>query len=126
MKPFDFDTEWVDKFQNLSKMIFWREDCRQMRHSMISKARNGGSVNAPYYKLLKDLENKGVLKILTCTEITEANYNDSRWDVKATTKTAIRSRRTSKDSSLGDMKMENHQLMFDYIVSATGSKIDIN
>ncbi|TIC57990.1 hypothetical protein E3Q01_01324 [Wallemia mellicola] len=126
MKPFDFDTEWVDKFQNLSKMIFWREDCRQMRHSMISKARNGGSVNAPYYKLLKDLENKGVLKILTCTEITEAKYNDSRWDVKATTKTAMRSRRTSKDSSFGDMKMENHQLMFDYIVSATGSKIDIN
>lgn len=121
MKPFDFDTEWVDKFQNLSKMIFWREDCRMMRHSMISKARNGGSVNQPYYKLLKDLESKGVLKIMTCTEITKASYENKEWSINALSKNMQKNRVNDVNESV-----QQHQLNFDYLVSATGSKIDIN
>lgn len=47
MKPFDFDTTWVDKYQNVNKMRFWREDDREERRQMILQARNGGSVNYP-------------------------------------------------------------------------------
>jgi hypothetical protein len=37
VKPFDFDTTWMDKYQNLNKMIFWREDDHEgMLHATMS------------------------------------------------------------------------------------------
>lgn len=123
-KPFDFDTEWVDKYQNLSKMIFWREECMRARKQMIMAARNGGSVNVPYYKKLRDLESKGVLKILTCTEITYAKY-DSVWDVCAVSKDST-SRRSNGSGSSEVREHHHNHLKFDYLVSATGSATDIH
>lgn len=96
-------------------MIFWREDDRQCRFDMIKKARNGGSVNFPYHKILKDLEYKGVLKIKTCTEVIQANYSKvTGWKLKSQTQ--------HQHQKILMEELNN----VDYLVSATGSKVDID
>ncbi|TIB64911.1 hypothetical protein E3P77_02891 [Wallemia ichthyophaga] len=120
VKPFDFDTQWIDKYQNLNKMIFWQEECMNARMEMIKNARNGGSVNVPYYKRLRELESCGVLKIHTCTQVTKLVRDECLWDVCAVTrKNTSRSRETPHVHHMDNLK-------FDYLVAATGSSIDIN
>ncbi|CDZ97753.1 hypothetical protein [Phaffia rhodozyma] len=69
VKPFDIGIEWVGKYSNLLKMMFYQEDDPSARLNQFRTARNGGSVPAAYYKLLQSHAKAGKLDLRTQTTI---------------------------------------------------------
>lgn len=82
VKHFDFHLDWVTKYKNVKKSAFYIRDTDEERIQMINEAREGGSVNPEYYRLINKLAKLGKLKILQHTTIKEKSWNGSSWEVK--------------------------------------------
>lgn len=146
IKPFDMDLEWVARYANLEKMRFWQEDDPQKRLERMYAARNGGSINPRYAKLIKKYQQEGKLKIMTCTKVDKAEWtpanehdqnDDGEWSLDITTKEKVKkpcksnaSTKSSKgeeseDESIADDEVEfkeiKQTLRPHYIISATGA-----
>lgn len=74
IKPFDMDLKWVARYANLEKMRFWQEDDPEKRLQAMYGARNGGSITPRYAKLIKQYQQEGRLKIMTCTKVDKAEW----------------------------------------------------
>jgi hypothetical protein len=96
-------------------MRFWQEDDPHVRLQMIRNARNGGSITPPYAKLLRKYQEDGVLKVITCAEVTAAEWcaDASEWNL------TLHTRRTSQSVVISDGDIT--PLKAHHIISATGS-----
>ncbi|GAA6043242.1 hypothetical protein JCM8097_008480 [Rhodosporidiobolus ruineniae] len=126
-KHFDFDLEWVSKYNNLTKMQFWQEDDRQARWDMIHAARNSGSVNPHFLRVLQKHAKSGRLTLLTLTSVESASFDpsSSKWRFEVVTqpdaKTVARA-----DPALGSAQPIRSTIEgADYLVSSTGSMINL-
>ncbi|KAL7271812.1 hypothetical protein RUND412_005400 [Rhizina undulata] len=73
VKHFDVDLEWIGKYKNLQKAIFWSAEDDDERLEIINKARNGGSITPPYHKILqKHVTTKHNLTLSTESPSTES------------------------------------------------------
>ncbi|KAI5961429.1 uncharacterized protein KGF55_004052 [Candida pseudojiufengensis] len=108
IKHFDFHLDWVSKFKNFKKSIFYNLDSNELKYKMINNAREGGSINPEYYKKLKiHLKQSGdKFKWFTETSIVESEWVDNHWNLKLS----------------NDIELKN----IDYIYFATGITADIN
>ncbi|GAA5922918.1 uncharacterized protein JCM15063_003467 [Sporobolomyces koalae] len=130
IKHFDFPLEWVSKYNNLEKASFWNAPTYEDRLAIIQQARDGGSVNPQFYKILQNHIKAGRVELKTLSSITRATYHDdaddsqrgqSRWTIEGTTKPAP----SRIEAGLG--QPERWQLdEIDYLVSSTGSKISLD
>ncbi|GAA5837254.1 hypothetical protein JCM9279_005631 [Rhodotorula babjevae] len=129
VSAFDFPLSWVSKYANLDKMAFYSETDPHARHDMIRAARNGGSVNAHFYSVLKRHVKSGRLDLRTLTEVESAVLDPSaadadgpKWTLQIRTRIedkaalAVPGAPTSTLSTLSDV---------DYVVCATGSALDL-
>lgn len=113
IKHFDFHLEWVSKYQNYMKSTFWMKDSDEERYQMIEDAREGGSVNPQYHKVLMDLISMGKVELHKHCEI-----SDKEWDEM----NGVWSNVTIFDKRSNQSKnIEN----IDYIVYATGTRAHI-
>ncbi|KAI5919824.1 FAD binding domain-containing protein [Camillea tinctor] len=69
IKPFDIGLEWVGKFRNFEQAAFWSSDTDAERWEMYRTARNGGSITAPYKKIIERHAASGRLDLLLHTTI---------------------------------------------------------
>lgn len=113
IKHFDFHLEWVSKYQNFMKSTFWMKDSDEERYNMIEDAREGGSVNPQYHKVLMNLIAKGKVELHKHCEVI-----DKMWDQEneCWSEVQIMNKLDGETESLENI---------DYIVYATGSKPDI-
>ncbi|GAA5858728.1 hypothetical protein JCM8547_004958 [Rhodosporidiobolus lusitaniae] len=126
-KHFDFDLEWVSKYANTTKMAFWSEEDRYARWSMIQTARNGGSVNPQFLLALQRHVKAGRLDLRTLTEVEEASFDEEsgKWSFDVVTRMSEKEMK-KVDEALGlPTEMRSTIEDVDYLVSSTGSKIDI-
>lgn len=111
MKPFDVNLEWMGKFKNHEKAIFWSADSDAGKSSLqnlnlhrlqrtivsnspserleqIRSARNGGSITPPYAKALRGHQATQKLKLHTRTTLASADcaFDPSRktWRIATT------------------------------------------
>lgn len=130
MKPFDVDISWMAKFQNIQKGAFYSADndkgiqsgelrmalsstdkilsCLE-RLEAILQARNGGSINPPFAKILRSHIIASRLNLLTHTTIADKHFSPlaKTWSVSVTPPAA-------------DLPP------IDYIVYCTGKANDVN
>ncbi|KPV78159.1 uncharacterized protein RHOBADRAFT_3493, partial [Rhodotorula graminis WP1] len=124
VSAFDFPLSWVSKYANLDKMAFFGESCPHARHAMIRQARNGGSVNAHFYSILKRHVKSGRLDLRTLTEVEDAHLDAAavKWTLRVRTRLvdkahlAVPGAPTSMPDTLADV---------DHVVCATGSALDL-
>ncbi len=130
-KPFDVDLGWVGRYSNFLKMQFWQNEDVQERLTTLRAARNGGSVTPTYAKVLARLEAMGRVEIRTHTTIALAEYVST---------TSFEGARDESVSDLGGSDGDDrqwslqlrsstdggttHKIYADYLVVATGAKID--
>ncbi|KAH8694925.1 FAD binding domain protein [Talaromyces proteolyticus] len=109
IKHFDVGLNWVGKFKNYDKAVFWSADDDRERFEMLQSARNGGSITPRYYKLLKQHIAHGRLSIHTNTVIREKHFDpiSQTW-------------RLSTDPPIPELP-----LCIDYICFATGMQTDV-
>ncbi|QGA12533.1 hypothetical protein EYB26_000177 [Talaromyces marneffei] len=110
IKHFDVGLNWVGKFKNYDKAVFWSADDDQERFEMLQTARDGGSITPQYQKILKQHVAKGWLSIHTRTVITSKNFDPKTHTWKITT----------------DPPIDNFPEHIDYICFATGMKVNVN
>ncbi|EPQ59859.1 hypothetical protein GLOTRDRAFT_5884, partial [Gloeophyllum trabeum ATCC 11539] len=79
VKPFDFDLEWVGRYANIEKMRFWQLDNVEDRARMMREARNGGSINPVYARVLKKLQEQGKARVLTHTVVDAVEWINGAW-----------------------------------------------
>ncbi|KAL8784029.1 MAG: hypothetical protein Q9213_004217 [Squamulea squamosa] len=110
LKPFDIDLDWMAKYQNVQKAVFWSADSDEERLAMLLKARNGGSIPPLYFKKLQTHIARGSLSIHTHTIIDDRTWDPQRklWEIET-------------DPSIPDLPQE-----IDYIYYATGIQPNIN
>ncbi|GAA5898089.1 hypothetical protein JCM8208_000152 [Rhodotorula glutinis] len=126
VSAFDFPLTWVSKYANLEKMAFYSETDPLARHDLIRQARNGGSVNAHFYGVLKRHVKSGRLDLRTLTEVESAHLGDGggggKWTLEARTRLedkahlAVPGAPLSRLDTLADV---------DHVVCATGSALDL-
>ncbi|PWN31807.1 uncharacterized protein FA14DRAFT_186276 [Meira miltonrushii] len=129
IKPFDLDLKWVARYANLEKMRFWQEDDPQKRLEAMYAARNGGSITPRYAKLIKQYQQEGKLKIMTCTKVDKAEWtpmNEDDQDEGECNASAKSSKgEDSGDESIAEDEIEiketKQTLRPHYIISATGA-----
>lgn len=139
VKHFDVSLNWVGKFKNYDKAVFWSADDdkgepshprigkfqpvdRELtttakyelieRIEMLQTARNGGSITPHYHKILKQHIQTGRLSIHTRTVIDEHTFDPTTQTWKITTTPPI-----------ADFPSDNG---IDYICFATGMQTNIN
>jgi len=110
-KPFDIDLTWMGKFKNHEKATFFSADTDQERLSMIQSARKGGSITAPYAKLLQQYEKAGRLVIHTNTVLSSHRYDSETVTTTISTCPYVK---------------EMEKVEFDHIYFATGMPISID
>lgn len=129
MKPFDVDISWMAKFQNIQKGAFYSADNDKgiqpyelrmtllgtdkilsylERLKAILQARNGGSINPPFAKILRSHIMASRLNLLTHTTIADKQFSPltKTWSVSVT--------------PTADLPP------IDYIVYCTGKANDVN
>ncbi|KAJ1033008.1 hypothetical protein NDA16_000287 [Ustilago loliicola] len=127
-KPFDVDLGWVGRYSNYLKMQFWQNEDVHERLTTLRAARNGGSVTPTYAKVLARLQALGKIEIRTHTTISSALYTTTAAldrqeqqgenDVPNGEKQwSLQLRCTSDGGSISSVRA-------DYLVVATGAKID--
>ncbi|GAA5981399.1 hypothetical protein JCM10908_004095 [Rhodotorula pacifica] len=124
-KHFDFDLEWVSKYNNLRKMEFFQESDPYARFEQIRSSRNGGSVNPTFARVLKQHEKSGRLEIRTMTEVGAAAYDveSGKWTLDTMTRPDPPSRRN--EFATGRLEPTRARISnIDFIVASTGSKLD--
>ncbi|KAL1952578.1 hypothetical protein VTO42DRAFT_4715 [Malbranchea cinnamomea] len=109
IKHFDVDLQWVGKFRNYEKAVFWSADDDEERFRMINQARNGGSINPRYHKILREHMARKRLSLHTRTVIRTREYDamSKMWII-------------TTDPPIPDLPA------IDYIYFATGTKSDVN
>ncbi|CAN6656316.1 hypothetical protein TRVA0_029S00166 [Trichomonascus vanleenenianus] len=80
VKHFDFDLEWVTKYKNYMKSTFWQKDSDEERLEIVRQARNGGSVNPEYFKILHDHQKAGRVEILKYSTIQPSDWDGEKWN----------------------------------------------
>ncbi|KAF3483541.1 uncharacterized protein GIQ15_02865 [Arthroderma uncinatum] len=75
IKHFDVGLHWVGKFRNYEKAVFWTADDDGERLEMINEARNGGSINPRYHKVVKKHIASGRLSLHTRTVVSTKKYD---------------------------------------------------
>jgi hypothetical protein len=110
----------------LEKAAFWNCPTHQERLGMIQSARAGGSVNPEFYKLLNQYIKSGKVELKTLSSINFANYSNQQgqgsWEIRGETFTNCRNR-----LELNLTEPTTWQLSgIDYLVSSTGSKLDLD
>ncbi|EED19190.1 FAD binding domain protein [Talaromyces stipitatus ATCC 10500] len=110
IKHFDVSLNWVGKFKNYDKAVFWSADDDQERFEMIQTARNGGSITPRYQKILKQLAAKDRVSIHTQTVISSKKFDSGTQTWKIVT----------------DPPIANFPDRIDYVCFATGMKTDAN
>lgn len=112
IKHFDFHLDWVTKYRNVKKSAFYIRETDEERFQMIQDAREGGSVNPEYYKLITKHAKEGRLNLLKYTTIT-----GQKWDpISLTWKLELTNSETTQVEYLEDI---------DYIYFATGIQANI-
>ncbi|GAA5888844.1 hypothetical protein JCM6882_002874 [Rhodosporidiobolus microsporus] len=127
-KHFDFDLEWVSKYNNLTKAQFWQETDRLARWDMIQKARNGGSVNPQFLRILQKHVKFGRLDLRTLTEVKKARFEEDKgkWSFEVVTRMDDKAA-AKMDPALGKSTETTSTIEgVDYLVSSTGSRIDLS
>lgn len=109
IKHFDFHLDWVTKYKNVKKSAFFIKDTDEERFQMIQDAREGGSVNPEYYKIIAKHAQNDRLNFMKYTTIQEQEWND-------TTKTWWLKLKTNINDQVTETIIEN----VDYIYFATG------
>ncbi|KAI5300050.1 hypothetical protein KEM55_000308 [Ascosphaera atra] len=115
VKHFDMTLNWVGKFRNYEKAIFWTADTVEEKLAMINEARNGGSINVRMHKALKQHIASGRVKLCTYTQITSHKY-----DPKSMTWTL------ETDNHIPNFPGYEGQGGIDYIYFATGMNARID
>lgn len=115
VKHFDFHLDWVTKYKNVKKSAFYIADTDNERLEMIQQAREGGSVNPEYYKILLKHVKSGRLEILKYSTIVDTEWMDNEtWKMNIEQTDPLidkENENTSKSIQLLDI---------DYIYCATG------
>ncbi|GAA5950415.1 hypothetical protein JCM3765_004537 [Sporobolomyces pararoseus] len=125
IKHFDFPLSWVSKYNNLEKASFWNSDCHQDRYNLIQAARDGGSVNPEFYRLLHKYIKLGKVELKTLSQVTKAQF-DQGWTIRGETFAAPPSRKR-RDSCPVEKEPTKWNLEgIDYLVCSTGSKLSID
>lgn len=123
IKHFDFDLEWVSKYANLRLAAFWQEDSRHARRQTILAARDGGSVNPTYNRILRKHVKAGTLDLRTCTDVLAAQYDRAteQWTLELET-------RAPKPKAGEEPRPPTRTTLssVDYVVCSTGSVLDFD
>jgi len=69
VKHFDVDLSWVTKTRNHRMAEFWSADTDEERLEMFREARDGGSINPPFHKILQKHVQNNRLSIYLGTEL---------------------------------------------------------
>ncbi|KAF2274416.1 FAD/NAD(P)-binding domain-containing protein [Westerdykella ornata] len=77
VKYFDIDLDWVAKFRNYKQAEFWSADEDEERYEMYTQARNGGSMNPRYRKILDTHVASGRISLHTHTTLQSLSQS---WD----------------------------------------------
>ncbi|GAA6063920.1 hypothetical protein JCM10212_003538 [Sporobolomyces blumeae] len=130
VKHFDFPLEWVSKYNNLEKASFWNSPTYEDRLATIQQARDGGSVNPTFYKLLHKFVREGRVELRTLSEIVEAEYAgpDAGWTFEGRTTHPRATKVGADDDVLAPlMEPEGWTLSgIDYLICSTGSKVSLD
>lgn len=113
IKHFDFHLEWVSKYQNYMKSSFWMKDSDLERFQMIESAREGGSMNPQYHKIVMNLVKSGRVVLHKFTEMVSNDWDQGMQKWKSI---VLKSKITGELNELCDV---------DYICFATGTSPDI-
>ena len=110
-------------------MAFFGETDPHARHDMIREARNGGSVNAHFYGVLKRHVKSGRLDLRTLTEV-ESAHLDADADADGAVKWTLRVRARIDDKAQLALPGAPTSTLdtladVDYVVCATGSALDL-
>lgn len=84
IKAFDIGLEWVGKFRNFQQAAFYSSNTDEERWEKYMQARNGGSITAPYKKILDGHIASGRLNLLLHTTIAHREWDPARktWTVQ--------------------------------------------
>ncbi|KAI9659652.1 MAG: hypothetical protein M1831_003733 [Alyxoria varia] len=122
VKPFDFDLEWVGKFKNHEKSVFWSADSDEDRLAKFRSARNGGSITPRYYRLLKQHVAAGRVSIKTNTtlELSKSSYDHDKqsWQ-ELPLEPPLVSQRKADIFEIPQEQLEQPKI--DYVYLATGA-----
>lgn len=120
IKHFDFHLDWVTKYKNVKKSLFYMLDTDEERAQLIQDAREGGLVNPEYYHKINKHQAAGRLTLKKYTTIEHADWDEESqmWDVQMNT-----------CEPTDDLESEDEHVMLltkaDYMVCATGIKADL-
>lgn len=112
--------DWVTKYRNVKQSAFYMRDSDEERWEMIQNAREGGSFNPEYYKIVMDHVKNKKLNLLTNTVIKSQTWNqDSKsWSLQLEI--------SELDKKTNETKYSYRQLEnVDYIYFATGVAADV-
>lgn len=124
IKHFDFHLDWVTKFRNVKKMSFYLKDTDEERFQMIQEAREGGSVNPEYYKIIMNHIQSGKLEVHMYTNIVDQLWNAelNKWDLRLESRDETSRRPRFNEKHQGTWSLDE----VDYICFATGMQADIH
>ncbi|KAI5302774.1 hypothetical protein KEM56_000367 [Ascosphaera pollenicola] len=75
VKHFDMSLNWVGKFRNYEKAIFWSADTVEEKLEMFHEARQGGSINPKIHKDIRKQVASGRVKLCMNTQVTSHSFN---------------------------------------------------
>lgn len=119
--PLELTTNVRQKYNNLSKAAFWNLPTHSDRLTMIQQARDGGSVNPQFHKLLQSFVKSGRVTLRTLSSVSHCSSSPSGWSISGVTQAPNSKREVGLDEP------EEWSLQgIDYLVSSTGSKIHLD
>lgn len=113
IKHFDFHLDWVTKYKNVKKASFYNLDTDQERFELINSAREGGSVNPEYHRILSKHVQAGNLTVMRHSEILNGELEENTWNLTVQT----------KDPNQDQPVISNLEAR--YVVCATGIRADV-
>lgn len=121
VKDFDFGLDWAAKYKNVQKAAFWNETDMEERYRMIGEAREGGSVNPEYWRILRNHLKSGKVDLVSGACIKEHVWDEqeNKWNVNF---------QGAPDVDLTPKQLKELECRWeqvDHIYCATGSKPDI-
>lgn len=128
LRPPPLRPRTVAKYANTTKVAFWAETDPHARWEQIQKARNGGSVNPTFLHILHKHQKSGRLTIHTLSEAEDATYDSTsgKWAFDVVTKPDPKLA-AKVEPGLAAAEAKRFTLdNIDYLVSSTGSKIDLS
>lgn len=123
IKHFDFHLDWVTKFRNVKKMSFYLKDTDEERFNMIYEAREGGSVNPEYYKIIMRHIQSGRLEVHMLTSIVDQTWDEElkKWKLSLESLNEAPQRPRFNEQHHGRWELND----VDYVYCATGMQADV-